>query len=305
MQTIHNQYPSKAEIDNWCEELYQSALETPYSFEILESNGFTPALGHFNSGLNNRYIKFTLHDGLEFYAYWQPTFVKNAPLLVHTTGYGAEFSMHPELVAQGFHVLHVQSMGYATPEGRVETLQNEHGVWPVLPDTIKTNAKGGYYNWLSHVVIAVNWAIEHFNLDRRISFFGTSQGGGGSLLLSSIFKDKGVQACAADVAFLTHFPMANWRGAYAIAKQAFSGEVPTDEQWKAIGYIDTLSHVHRLNIPVLLTAGEIDTICPPETIEALFEQLSFTKSYTRLAGVGHRYTREFVVLTAAWFRLHS
>ena len=303
MPSIHPYYPTQTEVDQWCEELYQSAIKAPYSFEILDRNGYTPALGHFNS--DNRYIKFSFEDNTEFYAYWQPTFVKNAPLLVHTTGYGAEFSFHPELVAQGFNVLHVQCMGYATPDGRVESLRNEHNEWPVLPDTITMNAKGGYYNWLSQVVIAVNWALEHFKLDNRISFFGTSQGGGGSLLLTSIFKDKGVQACAADVPFLTHFPMANWRGAYEVAKQAFTADEPTEQQWKAIGYIDTMSHAHRLTVPVLLTAGEIDTTCPPETIEALFDKLPGTKSYTRLQGIGHRYTREFVILTAAWFRLHS
>jgi cephalosporin-C deacetylase-like acetyl esterase len=75
--------------------------------------------------------------------------------------------------------------------------------------------------------------------------------------------------------------------------------------WHAAGLIDTMSHVHRLNLPVLLTAGETDTTCPARTIEALFERLPGTRSYTCLEGVGHRYTTQFVPLATAWFRLYA
>ena len=47
-----------------------------------------------------------------------------APLLVHTPGYGGEMSMHPEL-AQYFNVLHINPLGYTTPEGKDENCPPE------------------------------------------------------------------------------------------------------------------------------------------------------------------------------------
>ena len=69
--------------------------------------------------------------------------------------------------------------------------------------------------------------------------------------------------------------------------------------------ISDLRNVHRLDLPVLLTAGGLDEACPPHTIETLFGRLPGTRSYTYLKDVTHRYTIEFIPLAAAWFRLYA
>ena len=74
--------------------------------------------------------------------------------------------------------------------------------------------------------------------------------------------------------------------------------------WRALGLIDTLSHAHRLTMPVLLTAGGDDTVCPPASIQSLFERLPGTRSCTFLAGQAHAYTPAFLHLTAAWFGMY-
>jgi hypothetical protein len=56
---------------------------------------------------------------------------------------------------------------------------------------------------------------------------------------------------------------------------------------------------------VLLTAGGADATCLPATIKALFDKLPTTRLYCLLDGEGHGYTREFVPLAAAWFRLYA
>src|SRR5690606_33631280 len=122
MSTIHPSYPSAQDIDLWCEQLYNDAINCKVEVKILEESIYSPQLGRFNAMDVNRYIEFTLDDGQQFYALWQPTFSSRAPLAVHTPGYGAEIHEHPELVSQGFHVLHVEPMGYCTPEGRQEHL---------------------------------------------------------------------------------------------------------------------------------------------------------------------------------------
>ena len=56
---------------------------------------------------------------------------------------------------------------------------------------------------------------------------------------------------------------------------------------------------------VLLTCGGKDEVCPPETISALYDALSGTKSLTYLADTTHGYTQEFVYLAKAWLRMYA
>ncbi|MCZ7645021.1 MAG: acetylxylan esterase [Planctomycetota bacterium] len=301
-------YPASSEIDAWAGELWKLADAT-----ACEGGTLTDAVNRFPFGVRHQkgtaYIKF-VPDGPEplepFHGLWQPAPSGPAPLLVHVPGYGAEMSAHPELVSQGFNVLHVNPLGYATPQGPDESKKRD-GSWPVLPDTIRSLGRAGYRHWLTDVLLAARWAqAQPSVLPDRVSFFGTSQGGGTALLLGSLFNDRGARCVAADVPFLTHFPMVyaeREKGAYALAEKALAEAGSEAAAWRAVGAIDTMNHVHRLNLPVLLTAGEKDGVCTPKSIEALFHKLPGTRSYTLIQNQAHDYTRTFLYLAAAWFRL--
>ena len=301
---IDERYPSQVELNDWIESIWSLAESAEGEVEVLSSNGFSHSLGVNHVGQEFRYVLFRPKGLSPFYAYWQPAYSSPAPLLVHVPGYGAEISTHPDLVEQGYNVLHVSPLGYATPEGPDESKKRD-GDWPVLQDTILTGAMEGYRHWLANVVIAVNWAMSKKEvINERVSFFGTSQGGGGALLLGSIYKGKGVRCVAADLPFLTNFT--------AVKEGAYRRVPPTLEQlsniadgWRALGFIDTLSHASRLDIPILLTGGGLDDVCPPETVETLFEALPGTKCYFFLKEGVHRYSREFITLTSSWFRLYA
>jgi len=233
-------------------------------------------------------------------------------VLLHLPGYGAEMSAHPELVADGYNVLHINPLGYATPHGPDQSKKRQD-TWPVLPDTVRSMGKEGYVDWLTEAAAATLWALGQERVDDgRFAFFGTSQGGGTALLMGSIFRDRGVRAVAADVPFLTDFAWVHGNrsgGAYNLIAPplealAQEGADRLAAGWKALGLVDTLSHAHRLTMPVLLTAGGDDVTCPPATIRALFDRLPGTRSYTELAGQGHAYTMPFLNLTRAWMRLH-
>jgi len=296
-------YPNNEEIDAWTESIWDLVDTTTCQVELLADQGFTHNLGiRHTPGF--QYIQFTPTGMSQFFGYWQPAVSQPSPLLVHVPGYGAEMSAHPDLVAAGFNVLHISPLGYSTPRGADETKKRDDQ-WPVLPDTILSEGKKGYREWLANCAMAIRWALEQPECENRISFFGSSQGGGGALLLASLFKDRGVRCAAADVPFLTDFIGAQGRGAYALFSEALNLVDDKASAWRAAGLIDTLSHVHRLDLPVLLTAGGSDETCPPHTIEALFGRLPGTRSYTYLKDVGHRYTTQFIPLAAAWFRLHA
>lgn len=296
--------PTIAEVDEWAERIARDAARLPVDGEPVEASVFTHAYGvrHDTGG---QYIRFGSGERRAFYGYWQPPHAGPATLLVHVPGYGAEMSAHPELVAAGYAVLHINPLGYATPSGPQESLK-VNGDWPVLPETLLTGGRGGYRDWLTDALLGIRWAMNRPEvLPGRVSFFGTSQGGGGALLLASLLRGGGVRCVAADEPFLTDFPGAAGRGAYGRIEEGLARMPDPRGARRALAFVDTLSHAHRLNLPVLLTAGGSDETCPPETVETLFAALPATRSLTFLEGVAHGYTREFLPLAAAWFRLYA
>ncbi len=305
MNTNEFPYPTATEVDAWLDSIWQLADSMPCGAEPLAEQGFTHSLGirHMHKF---KYVRFSPAKLDDFFGYWQPALSGPAPLLVHVPGYGAEMSLHPDLVAVGYNVLHISPLGYSTPKGADESKKIENG-WPVLPNTILANGRPGYREWHANCVMAIRWAMSQPEVIKdRVSFFGTSQGGGGSLLLGSLFKDRGVRCVAADLPFLTDFRVAAGRGgAYGYGQQAVDKATDKAAAWRELGFIDTLSHVHRLDLPVLLTAGGLDEVCPADTIENLFAKLPGTRSYTLLKNEGHRYTTEFIPLATAWFRLYA
>ena len=307
--SLPQHYPPPAQIDAWCKAMLSDAQRQRITAQAVDEPLYEFKLGVRHDDKAS-YLAFTTSNNDTFYGFWQPTFSRGpAPLLIHLPGYGAEMSAHPELVCTSYNVLHVNPLGYATPTG-ADTSKQQHGGWPVLPDTVTSFGLHGYRQWLSQVLLAIRWASEQPCVQpERLAIFGTSQGGGGALLTASLLGAAQVKAVAADVPFLTGFSMhvnKDNRGAYEMAYAALAS-LPPDAHapaWHALGCIDTLSHAHRLTMPTLLTAGDIDQVCPKDSIKALFDALPGTRSYTELHGQDHAYTPPFLRLAAAWFGLY-
>ena len=294
-------YPTRQEIDQWVAEIWESA-KAP--FTVTEEPMPDSWIGPFQAYGANKYLRFE-SGGEVFYGLFQPALSSPAKLAVHVPGYGSEISLHPEIVSLGYHVLHVQPMGYMSPYGRIEEKCGPNRTWPVLPDTIRTGGQGGYKTFLTQCTTMINWVLARPDtLPDRVSFFGTSQGGGGSLLLGSVFSGRGTRCVAADQPFLTNYPQAMFRGAYEVMEQAFN-KAGEEKAWHALGFADTLSHAHRLDMPVMLTSGTADVVCPPDTIVPLFETLTGTKVYMSTKGMGHGHNREFTKMAGAWLDMHA
>lgn len=301
-------YPSQTDLDSWCVDLITNAQQQALCVTVADTAPINtaPAARHQQ---NSSYLAFTKSDDKTFYGYWQPSYSPGpAPLLIHLPGYGAEMCAHPELVTAGYNVLHINPLGYATPLG-FDIGKQRNNNWPVLPDTVTSKGESGYRDWLTDALLAIFWACEQPMVQKsRLAIFGTSQGGGTALLLASLLGAEKVRAVAADLPFLTGFPMHTAkknRGAYEMAYQSLEA-MPDEEQpaaWNALGFIDTLSHAHRLTMPTLLTAGDIDNVCPSDSITALFDLLPGTRSYTVIQGQDHAYTTPFLTLAKAWFGL--
>lgn len=295
--------PQQKDIDVWADGIYEEGMRLSYTVETVPLDPFKPYIYAFQSVTADYFAKITAEGHDTFYAYFQPCYERTAPLAVHTPGYGGEMSMHPELTDR-FHVLHINPLGYSTPEGKNAEKLTMNGLGTVLPDTVLTKARGGYRTWLTECVIAIRWAFSLPSVLPRVSFFGTSQGGGASLLLGSVFSGKGCACVCADQPFMTNFPLAKGRGAYTMGDSLLAG-VPQKQIDEALAYIDTLNHAHRYRFPVALTSGGRDEACPPDTVYSLFERLSGTRSYTHFEHLTHGYNREFVQLVRAFFSMYA
>jgi cephalosporin-C deacetylase-like acetyl esterase len=297
---LHDHYPAPAEVDAWCDSLLANARARQVTVSVPEVQQYQYQLNVPHS-TGNHYVEFTTPERT-FYGYWQPATTSRAPVLFHVPGYGAEMSAHPTLVTEGFNVLHINPLGYCTPTGT----SNPDMGWSVMPDSVTSKGEAGYVDWFSDAIVAVEWALSQACVDEtRIGFFGTSQGGGTALILGSLFAGTTSAVCG-DVPYLTNYPLMatqNDKGAYNACLSVMTGGGTPDE-WRALGFIDTLSHAHRMNHPVLLTAGSEDGVTPPVTIESLFDILPGTRSYTYLHQQGHGYTTPFLRLASAWFNLY-
>ena len=309
MSELHPDYPTREAVDQWCDELVARAEARNVEGRLLETEPYDFKLAVRHTG--GSYVAFESPGAETFYGFWQPAPSGRGPILFHVPGYGAEMSAHPELVSDGYNVLHINPLGYATPAGAASDKQVD-GAWPVLPETVASLGRKGYAQWLTEAIGAVLWGLRQDSVEPdRYAFFGTSQGGGTSLLLASIFRDWGVRCVAADVPFLINMAGlcqgAGWASeSLRSALDKIAAEQPAElaTAWRALGYADVLSHAHRLRMPVLLTAAGADTTCTPESIMGLFRLLPGTRSYTEIAGQGHGYTKSFLHMARAWFRLH-
>ena len=297
-------YPTAAQVDLWAEELLRKSCGTEITGTFTADNPIVHAFGNGPNSLLNRFIRFETGTGHTFWGYWQPAMKQPAPLLVNLPGYGGYISMHPQINDDNYNILHISPLGYISPDGAHMEMAMEDGNWPVLPNTA-LGLPGGYEDWLLDCLLAIRWAKGQPGvLDDRLSLYGTSQGGGGSLLLASILKDQ-VRCVCADLPFLTAFPMTGLAGeAYGLLQEPYS-TVEESLFWNRLGYIDTVSHSHRLTMPVMLSSGGQDIVCPPETIEYLFRRLKGSKQYTYLKDNVHTHSRQSMILFRSWLALHA
>lgn len=303
-------YPSLDEVESYWREALSETPRDVEPFERFERSLQPGEASDRHVGLGV-WLRFRGVDGSPFWCLWQgcprPGVHK---ALVHLPGYGTETSVHPSLVHRGYHVLHINPRGYCGPDGfgNLEWREQD-GTATVLYRKMGKPEEYGYRLWFQDAVLALRWLRHQPGIDDRFGFFGSSQGGGAALILASILAGEGfVGSVAADVPFLTNFPMVYPRkskGAYEIV---FS-RLPKEEKrlqrcFRTLGFIDTVVHAPRMRYPVLLTAGERDEACPSDTIHSLYGMLPDTRCIVEFHGQAHGYTPNFPSLAETWFNLY-
>ncbi|MBI9043676.1 MAG: acetylxylan esterase [Anaerolineaceae bacterium] len=137
-----------------------------------------------------------------------------------------------------------------------------------------------YRRLITDAVRAIEAALSNPIVDPdRIAVTGASQGGGLSLIASSLMPQ--VNATMPDVPFLCHYQHAT-----EITDAAPYSEITTfckihrskiETVFNTLSYFDGVNFATRSNAKALFSVGLMDTICPPSTVFAAFNHYAGEK----------------------------
>ncbi len=276
---------SEERISGFCKKIREFSQDFPAQAEML---------GEESEGLE--WVRFQSLAG-EFYGRYR-SLENSEYLLVSLPGYNAEWNDLSEYMDGAYDILVISPLGYNTPWGYDDS-KRVRGAWPVLYDTLcDIDDEKGYYSWVYEAAAAVTCMKKR---GQKLIFVGTSQGGGMSLILSSVFDDE-TGICACEMPFFIGLSDDNYdkvRG--FVASQAGEEKMVYNFCAKErLAVIDPMRHVGRLKADILLVAGDKDEECPSRDIRKLGEALSCEKKFIELKNQGHGYTKEFKILAKEW-----
>ena len=134
----------------------------------------------------------------------------------------------------------------------------------------------------------------------RIYVNGASQGGGMGIACCALNNDLIAKACIL-YPFLSDYRKVYELGADEIAYEGIRyyarwfdpGGTREDEWFGKLAYVETNHFAHLVKCPVLFGTGLADTVCPPETQCAVYNDLSCEKQRLLYPGFGHEEIQEF------------
>ncbi len=276
---------SEERILRFCKKIREFAQDFPAQAEWL---------GEKSGGLE--WIRFQSLAG-EFYGRYRS--IENSEyLLVSLPGYNAEWNDLSAYMDGSYDILAISPFGYNTPWGYDES-KRVRGAWPVLYDTLcDIEEEKGYYSWVYEAASAV---VRLKKRGQKLIFIGTSQGGGMSLILSSIFNDKTV-ACACEMPFFIGLSDKNYNKVRDFVANQMGEEkmIYNFHAKERLAAIVPMRHIGRLKADILLVSGDKDEECPSRDIKRLADALSCEKKFIELKNQGHGYTKEFKILAKEW-----
>lgn len=145
-----------------------------------------------------------------------------------------------------------------------------------------------FYAWL-----ALNRAVDHILLmdefdGKNLAATGSSQGGGSALALA--YLNKRVSCVVANVpAFCDHHGWKLGRSSgWPHLHDKLQGRADA-----AAPYFDAANFARFIRVPALISAGYVDTVCPPSSVYAMYNNLPGRKTFYPMYRQGHVLNREF------------
>jgi cephalosporin-C deacetylase len=215
------------------------------------------------------------------------------PVIISTPGYGgSQQGVMLSECQRGFAIIQV------FPRGQGESSQ----LFKLDKDKLTgklDKPEGAYYQGAyADVIRVIDFVMTRNDLDgNRIALMGTSQGGGFSIAVAAL--DNRVKAVVAHVPFLCNFRLASKTKSLVSNLLEKAGPV-NESSFITLDYFDPLNLASKLHIPVLLSAGGKDDVCPMPTIYSVYKQLAGNKTLVFYPELKHTTSFDFYNKSWAW-----
>ena len=257
-------------------------------------------------------LYFTSLDGARIHAkYLVPTTIKGqVPALVKFHGYTmscGDWTEHLAYVANGYVVaaMDVRGQGGQSEDigGTTGTTLNGHIVKGLDDEPEKLFFRNVFLD--TAIMTWIVMAMEEVDKD-RVATFGNSQGGALSLVCASLVPE--VSKCVTVHPFLSDYKRV-WEmdlaeRAYEGLRNYFRKFDPRHEREEAIfyqlGYIDVQNFVSRIEGDVYMATGLMDTVCPPSTQFASYNQMTCQKEMVVYPDYSHEHMPGLSDLVFTW-----
>jgi cephalosporin-C deacetylase len=225
---------------------------------------------------------------------------------------GAGFAARPRPLEHARH-------GYVTLDIQVHGQDVDLPDYPRLPgyyDTPVFEPATAYYYYNVHLrlIQAINYLVSRPDVDpNRIVVAGGSQGGRLGIVAAGL--DTRIAAVVSSIAHFANQPYHAWKEACnqtqsrADDMAAAETPVPADSpEARCLPYFDPMNYAPDIHCPVLMTAGLIDPVSPPNGVFAVYNRLGTAdKQIAVLPGLGHDWSAELDRRAWRWLaeRLNS
>jgi cephalosporin-C deacetylase len=207
------------------------------------------------------------------------------PLVVRFVGYGGGRGLPTEHLlwpSAGYAYMVMDTRGQGSGWSNGET-PDPVGSDPAHPGFMTRGimSRESYYyrRVFTDAVRAVQTGREHPAVDpQRIAVCGGSQGGG--IALAAAGLDPQISAVMPDVPFLCDFPRSvriAQRGPYQeVARFLSIHREKVEQAFETLRYFDGVCFSRLIKASALFSVGAMDTLCPPSTVYAAFNEVPAT-----------------------------
>jgi cephalosporin-C deacetylase-like acetyl esterase len=194
---------------------------------------------------------------------------------------------------------HGNSMDHIAPEKRQNILYH-------LDDPETYFYRGAYMDCIR----ALDFLYSREEVDTTlVAVEGGSQGGALSLATAALDPDR-IALCVPHVPFLSdfrdYFRIVAWPGGEVFQFMEAHPEIPEDEIYRTLAYIDVKNLAPWVKAPVVMAVGLKDRTCPPHINFAVYNQLKVPRRYIVYPESGHSlpgpyYTLVYDIVKEAFF----
>jgi cephalosporin-C deacetylase len=287
LESISPELTTPADIDAFWDGTLKESNEKPL-------NAYRIPVETFMNGVDAYQVVYEGMDGTPIHGiYMVPSiFGKDKyPCVVHYHGYSGSKGLPEHFAAfllAGFAVFSID-------------IRNQSGDTGDLNPLVDGSTKGWvtrgitsphtcfYKSIVTDALRAVDWACGQPEVDAsRVGVEGGSQGGGLALAVSALGSKHSF--AVADIPNMCNMDWSIFNSSGAITEAAdYVSKYPDrlDTVLNTLSYFDNMNLAHKIRVPILVSVGFKDSVCPPESVFAAYNRITSPKKIEMYPFNGH------------------